>query len=391
MIKTFTKTIHLNGSAPSSTRLCKVTAAKDWQHFFHLPHTIYKDDKQWVPPLRSEQQKLFSQKKPFFLKARFCAWLVFDEGKPTGRIVAYVDNAYNEFHQTKNGFFGFFECLADSRVAAILLQAAQSWLANEGMARMIGPINFDTGNECGVLLKGSRFPPYLQMAHTPLYYRKFLEDEAFVKEHDLLAFRINLHQVAAEKELMNRLANIAKRTGENASCTIRCFAKNNFDKEMAHVHYAYNNWMKDNWGFSPVSEMEMKFAAASLKSIVDPDLVLFAQQEKELIGCCISLPDVNQVLQKMNGSIFPFGFLQYLYYRKKINRVRLMLLAVSPAHRNKGLDVFFCYHSILKAIELGYKEAELSWVSEDNTGLITILKKFNAELYKQYRVFAKDI
>ena len=93
----------------------------------------------------------------------------------------------------------------------------------------------------------------------------------------------------------------------------------------------------------------------------------------------------------MNGKLFPFGFLQYLYYKTKINRVRLMLLAVSPAHRNKGLETFFCYHSILKAIKLGYKEAELSWVSEDNTRLITMLKKFNAELYKEYRVYGKNI
>ena len=130
---------------------------------------------------------------------------------------------------------------------------------------------------------------------------------------------------------------------------------------------------------------------AALKNILKPELILFAQNQEQLIGCCISMPDINQVIRKMNGKLFPFGIFQYLYYKPKINRVRLMLLAVDPAYRNKGLDTFFCYHSILHAILLGYNEAELSWVSEENTGLINILKKFKAELYKEYRVYGKEI
>ena len=158
---------------------------------------------------------------------------------------------------------------------------------------------------------------------------------------------------------------------------------------MLHINDLYNEFMEKNWGYIPTTKEEMMFAAESLKQIVDPEMVFFAEKRKQVAGCSISLPDVNQVLRHLNGRLFPLGIFRFLYFRKKITRIRLILLGVKKEFRHRGLDVIFYYHTMKKVFERGYDEAELSWISESNTCLLSIVEKFGADLYKRYRVYEK--
>ena len=191
--------------------IIEVTDAGSQQMFLKLPWKIYQKDAAWVAPLLYEQRKLINKRKnPFFKHAVSKAWVVCKEGQPVGRILAYVDQRYNEYYQDKTGFFGFFECVDSWQVAAILFREAANWLKQMGMKRIRGPINFDIANECGILLSGFEYSPCLQMGHNPRYYRDLFELHHFSKAHDLLAFRLRKN-VMNNMEFVEKLKTVSER------------------------------------------------------------------------------------------------------------------------------------------------------------------------------------
>src|SRR5689334_12789248 len=96
--------------------------------FIRLPWEIYKDDKNWVPPLIFDvRNNLNPQKNPFFKHAEIDFFLAEKDGKLVGRIAAIKNDAHNEFHKDKAGFFGFFETIDDEEVSDLLLDTACDW------------------------------------------------------------------------------------------------------------------------------------------------------------------------------------------------------------------------------------------------------------------------
>jgi hypothetical protein len=371
--------------------IIEVNDRKTWRKFFELPFRIYENDPAWVPPLLSEQKHLLdTRKNPFFSHCHYKAWLAMDAGQPVGRILAYVDKLYNQAGQMPTGFFGFFESVNLQPVADLLFAAAGQWLQQNSMATMCGPMNFAIGNECGVQLTGFEFPPVIQMNHTPVYYSSLFEKGGFLKEHDLYAYRMTDTEVRRQGELLARLEKVGNRALQTQGVRMREINLKNYKQEVKAITDLYNDCMRSNWGFVSTSFEEMLFSSDSLKQIADTRLIYFAEANGEVVGCSISVPDVNQALKHVkNGKLFPFGLFKLLYYMKKINEFRLIFLCVKQDHRLKGLDALFYYHTMREAVENGYKAAELSWVSEDNMNLIKIIEKLGAVRYKTYRMYKR--
>lgn len=368
-----------------------VISKKDLSTFLRIPWRIYKDDPNWVPPLLSEQRRMLSRKvNPFFKHADYKAWILLSSGIPSGRILAYVDNAHNSYYNEKTGFMGFFECIDHQESAETLFDSAREWLKQQGMQLVSGPINFSIGNECGIQLDGYNTMPYLQMNYTPPYYVALFERSGFSKAHDLYAYKLVVEE-SLRHAIFPRLKKITDKIRQQQDLTFRPVNMKRYTEELESINTIFNETMRHNWGFVPSDMEELLFAAGPMKMIADPQLILFAECCGKVAGCSITLPDVNQALKHINGRLFPFGWIKFLYYKQKINRIRLYLLGILEENRFKGLDVAFYYFSILNAFERGYKEAELSWVSEDNATMIQIIEKIGATRYKTYRMFKKSI
>jgi hypothetical protein len=372
----------------------EVVSPVDWKNFFCLPKKIYVNGyrKAWVPPLISEQIKILDKKKnPFFKHAHYKAWIVMEEDEIAGRVLAYIDDRYNEHYQERTGFFGFFECENNPAVAHLLFKITSAWLREKGMCRMRGPINFDISNECGILMSGFEFMPYLQMNHTPPYYQQLFEEFNFSKSHDLLAYRITRKMILDNEELLPKLKKISDKILNREGIEFRNINMKKYNEELENINNLYNSFMDKNWGFVPATMEDMLYSAKSLKQIVNPKMIFFAGMKDKTVGCSISIPDINQALTHMNGRLFPFGIFKFLYYKPKINRIRLILLGIDQSFRLRGMDILFYYYTMQRAFENGYDEAELSWISEDNNILISIVEKLGAELYKKYRVYEKPL
>jgi len=374
------------------TGIREVQSHSDWNAFLSLPWKIFENDPYWVPPLLMEQKSILNKKKnPYFKHCTYKAWTIYKDGDSIGRILAYIDSSHNSLYKEQTGFLGFFECINDQATVEILFNTAIQWLNEEGMSKVYGPMNFSIANECGVLLNGFDSPPVLQMNHTPSYYSRLFENAGFVKAHDLFAYQVTEDIIKRQEKFVKRLQQLSEAILKKEGIIIRKINLDNYEEELENVNTLFNSFMKDTWGFVPSSIEEMKYSSRSLKSIADQEMIYMAEVNNKVVGCSLSIPDFNEVLKHMNGRLLPTGIFKVLWYRNKIKGLRLILLGITHEYRNLGLDIVFYYYTIINGLNRGYNKAELSWISEDNSRLISIIEKFGATRYKTYRMFKKDI
>jgi len=367
--------------------IASVKTKKDLDIFLKLPWAVYKDLPNWVPPLLSEAAEILDTvKNPFWEHARRELFLAREDGRPVGRIAAIVDDSHNVFHGDKTGFFGFFECANNPEAAAALFDEAKKSLKTSGMSVMRGPVNPSMNDECGFLLEGFDRPPAAMMPYTPPYYLELAEQYGFKKAKDLYAFIKPLKDGVPE-----RMEKIIERIKKNTAVKVRPLDMKNFARDIGYLKDIYNAAWEKNWGFMPMTSREMDLAAVKLKQFVRPELVLFAEINDKPVGVSVTIPDINQVLARLNGRLGPIGLLKFLYYRNRIDGIRALIGGVRKEYRNTGI-ISVLYHETEKAaVRLGYKWCELGWNLEDNDLINKFDEAIGGKLYKKYRIYEMPV
>lgn len=369
---------------PDLQGVTHVTTHEEFDQFIHFPYQHYAHDAQWVPPLVSEQKKrLDNRKNPFFEGADMALFLGQVNGVTAGRIAAIDNRAYNEYHGTRIGFFGFFECTENQQLANLLIKVARDWLEQRGLTSMIGPLNPSMQDEIGILVDGFDKSPAIMMPYTKPYYDKLLQQAGLQKSTDLYAYRVTRNSVSADRA--QRAEKLLKR--RYPEINIRPVNMRRFKSEVQTIRTLYNRAWAHNWGFHEVSEREFSHMASQLKGIVDPDLVFIAEHGNQPVGFSLAIPDYNQVLRHLDGKLLPFGFLKLLYHRRHINRLRVALMGIDPEFQGRGIDALLHHRSIQKGLEKGYDSAELGWLLESNSNILRVVEKVGGEHDKTYRLY----
>lgn len=380
-----------------------VHGRRDRGDFIGFPWRVYRGDPHWVAPLRKDMSEMLDVRRhPFyehgeveyFLARRRVAGPDGAAGEVVGRIAAIINRAHNEFHREKTGFFGFFEVLGGpdrvsieraSIVTTMLVEAAADWLRARGMIIMRGPASFSSNEEYGLLVDGFDSRPMILMPYNPPYYGEALQVAGFHKAKDLVAYTMDASRIP------ERVLRIADLVNRRARVRVRPLDKKNFTSDVNRIRTLYNAAWEANWGFVPMTDREIDHMAASLKSAVDPQLVLFAEHGSETIGFALALPDLNQALQKANGRLLPFGLIRILLEARKIKLARVLTLGVVPQYRGMGADVALYAALYRNAVARGYRGGEFSWVLEDNHMMRSALEELGAHVYKTYRIYERSL
>ncbi len=356
--------------------------------FIRLPWQIYAGDKNWVPPLIATEKKMLDPRRnPFYHHADACHFLALDGERPVGRVSAIVNHLHNELHNEKTGFWGYFECEDRPETAEALFDAASAWLRERGMTRMLGPANPSFNDPTGLLVDGFLFPPFVLMTYNPARYVKLVEDCGFTRTMDLLAYIIVHNELDREK--IDRVASIVRK---RSNVTLRNVDPSRLREELSIVQEIYNDAWSTNWGFVPMTNEEIRFAAADMKSILLPELVYIAEREGKPVGFSLALPDINDVLKRCNGSLWPFKWLGFLKSKlRKIPKFRLIALGVRKQFQHLGIGTLFYEKYIVDGLERGYRAAELSWILESNDLMRRPIEQLGAKPYKTYRLYERAI
>lgn len=374
----------------SQTQIRVVTTPEDAQQFLNLPDRIYANDPNWVPPIRSSVAKQFEPSNPFFQYGRLQRFIaVTPENEIVGRIVAAVNDRLIEKEGQQVGVFGFFECMNDPAVAEALLNTACDWLQQQGMTLARGPIDLSTHNNCLFLVDGFDSPPYLMMPYNPPYYPQLMEQAGWHKAKDAYAYDLPLAQLEGE---FAKAYKIACKSGVTFR---KVHTKGEeFQQDCIKLYHLFNKAFANNWSSSPRTEEEFLEEAQDLKTIVDPAIFWIAEYEGDMIGFFMALPDYNIALKHVNGKLNLIGILKLLWYRRQIDRARVLAICALPEYRRKMVAPALIYLGAKNGFidkRKPYQRAELSWVYEDNFPSRKVTEASGGKIYKTYRIYEKTL
>ncbi len=373
----------------SSLVVKPVDSRKQRKQFVNFPWKLYEGDPNWVPPLLMDHWKLLGYgHHPFYDDAEIQTFLATRDGQVCGRVAAIVNHAHNRRANEKRGFFGFFESVDDQQVADALLDSVRQWLAQRGMRAIRGPTNPSMNYECGLLVEGFHAPPTFMMTYNKPYYGKLVESWGFKKNQDMYAYWGHIDMVS---KLDKKLFFIWQAAKDRFDVKVRIMNRKLFTQEVQMFLRVYNESMAGMWGFVPLSAAEIKELSAGLKYLLMPELSLVAEVDGVPIGACLGLLDYNPRIKRINGRLFPFGFIHLLRNRQSIKKLRVLSINVVPEYQRWGLGVVLLGSLIEPMQRWGIQEAEFSWVLETNTLSRGSLEKGGARLDKTYRMYDCDM
>ena len=366
------------------------------RRFLAVPDAVYAKDSHWRSQLKFERAAHLNPKKnpgAAELENRQL-FLAVREGKDIGRIAAFTNPAHNLHSSTNDGFFGFFDCVPDAHVGAALLKAAETWLRGRKVDKMIGPAQWSVNEECGLLIEGFDTPPVVMMPHGQPAYQDMIEGQGLSKATDMFAFQAELSAGYPRPKMTQMMVRAAER---NKDVVIRPMRPSKFIDDVNIVMDIFNDAWSENWGFVPFSDAQITHMAKEIKPIMFKEGLWVGEYKGEPIAYIWMIPDLNEAIRDLNGSLFPFGWAKLLWRLKvsgvKQARIPLMGLRKEFHNTRTGLSIVaaLCETVFEAARQKGFTHCELSWILEDNPGMISICEQASAQAYKTYRMYEKAL
>lgn len=376
-----------------SVSIKPVRTRRELKRFVKVPFGVHRDHPQWVAPLIFERmQFLNSKKNPYFDHAEVELLIAERDGEPVGRVSAQVDHRWDEYQGGSDAMFGFFETVEDPEVATALLEAAAEWAAAKGRGRILGPMDFTTNDEIGILIEGyERRPMILEPWHPP-YYRELIEARGFEKAMDVLMWELQFGQLKEGEAFDPAIHAAAEKALRDEGIAIRNMRKSEMAAEVRRFMDVYNEAWGDNWGFVPITDDEVEFQAKNLKQVIDEDWAFVAEKDGEAVGAALTLPDINQVMAKLNGRLLPFGWAKFLLGKSKIDQLRVFALGVKHDYRHTGVAAGLYLKHLETAARPGTIEGgDMGWILETNKPMNRAMEGMGGKVVKKYRLYERAL
>ncbi|RFZ86019.1 GNAT family N-acetyltransferase [Mucilaginibacter terrenus] len=364
-------------------KITEVNSKSDKKAFLDVARIIYRNDTNWVCPLDNDVEAVFNPaKNNFHQHGKATRWILRDNsGKLIGRVAAFINEkkAYN--YEQPTGGMGFFECINDANAAVLLFDTAKTWLKENGMLAMDGPINFgENDNFWGLLVEGFTPPSYGMNYHMP-YYHKFFQDYGFVKLYEQITNHLD-----ARKPFSERFTKIANWVIKKPGYSFAHFKSAEIEKFADHFIEIYNDGWQDFENFVPINKATILESFRQMKAIMDEKLIWFAYVNNEPASFIVILPDANQMIKPLNGKLNIIGKLIFLYRKwKGVSRMRAIVMGTKQKFQNHGLESALFIKLKEYVIPLDqYDELELSWVGDFNDKMIAIHAAVGATFGKRH-------
>ena len=375
-----------------------ISSKRDRKTFVDVPFSIYANDPHWVPPLKTEALGLITpEKNGWYSHAKVQLFLAEENGKVVGRISAHLDTLALEMSPEQGfgpgvGFWGLMDATRED-VFRALLSAAEGWLRDQGMTRAVGPVSQSVWEEPGLLVQGFDQDPTIMMGHARPEYQGWIEAAGYGVIKQLFTYELDITQ-----EFPPIVQRIIKSGEKNERIRIREVNKAKFDEEAAIILSILNDAWSDNWGFIPLTPPEVKDVGVKLKPIVFNDLIRIAELDGKPVAFMITLPDLNEAIKPLNGSLLPFGWAKLLLWLRapKVRTMRVPLMGVVKelqASRMASQLAFMMIEYIRRASveRYGASRGEIGWILDDNQGMRSIAETIESRMNKKYQVYEKAL
>ena len=373
----------------------------DWQKVrefvqFHRDH--YAAEPRYIPLLDYEYlgSKLLGMvgflepRNSFFKTGRIRFFMAYRDGKPVGRVNAYLNDRHNQIWKDQVGFFGNFECIDDSQVASALLESCESWLKAQGMNAMRGPLNFPMNEATpGVLVEGFDSRPVVYYHFNYEYYARLLRDTGLAPIKNYFSWDISVNKNPIEEDL----GPLSRKIMARYQVTLEPWSMRKLDERKKEMFDIYNDAWSDNFGFVPFLREEFYRIIDDMQLVMNPKMFLFAYVKGEPAAFFGAVPNIFEILSPKAplGGIEILRAAKLLAFKSKIRGFRLGYLGVKKSFRKLGLDGLLFWRQNQVSREEGYEYCDIGWVLEDNPLTIRLVERTGAVLSKKYTLFEKEI
>ena len=371
-----------------SVQIVPVRGFSDLRRFVGLPYRLHAGT-EWVPPLRLERYAFLQRRlNPFFSHGDAQLFLAHRDGRIVGRISAQINDNFNRQHEARWGNFGFIEFEDDLEVIRALLAAAEAWVRERGMDRLVGPMDFTMNDDhAGILIDGFEKPPILRQPWHPPYYSRRLEQAGMQKAMDLSMWE--LHFTDRYTGMMRFLPDIAEKAKSEHGVRIRKMSRRHLRRELDEFAKVYNAAWAKNWDFVPYTKRDLDSEALNFQLVFDRDWFMVAEIDDQTAAIAITFPDLNQVLARMNGRLLPLGWWHFLNRRRITDRVRIGFLGVMPEYQHTGVAAALYIEHFDMAEQTSRNSGVAGWILETNTSMNRALTAMGARISSRYRMYER--
>ncbi len=370
-------------------RVVEINDEATAKEFLQLPFLLYKNDPNWIAPLKQDIEKVFDPaKNKFFHHGECIRWILYDEKKPIGRIAAFInqDTAYTEDQPT--GGCGFFECINDQLAANLLFDTAKNWLQQKGMQAMDGPINFGERNAWWGLLVEGFAPATYQMNYNHSYYKELFEAYGFKDYFQQFSYSINI-----KEQLPERYRVVIERLKSKGDYSFHHLEKRRMKKYASDFRSVYNRTWKFLPHFKEMSAEQAWSIIKSMKPVMINYLCWFGYYKEEPVAMFIMLPELNGWFKYLNGNLNLWGMIKFLwlkFFDRTNRKIFGIVFGVVPEHQRKGVEAAIVMAADEVVRSKGrWDEIELTWVGDFNTRMVKTCESLGGKVVKQHITYRK--
>ncbi|WP_044620341.1 GNAT family N-acetyltransferase [Gynuella sunshinyii] len=242
-------------------------------------------------------------------------------------------NRVPELKSERLGVVGHFDA-ADAAAASELLLQARQQLKAQGCTLMIGPMDGNTWRRYRWVSDVGSEPPFFLEPENPSAYPDYFRQAGF---HPLA------HYSSARVTDLNlqdsRIPAVRERL-QKREISWRALDMNRFEDELKAIYQLSIQSFSGNFLYTPITEAEFLQQYQAVQTVVQPQLVLLAEQHGELLGYLFAIPDFNQARRG-----------------EDIDTCVLKTVAVLPGRRAAGLGAVLVAECHRIARDMGYCRA----------------------------------
>ena len=372
-------------------RLIEVNDKKTRTAFHAVPNVVYANDVVWIPHLRQDVDKVFDPEKNRLFKkgAKAMRWLVQDDrGQWVGRIAAFVNPKYSGGMEQPTGGIGFFESTDDDAVATLLFDAAESWLKDQGMEAVDGPINLGEKDQYwGLLVHDFTSLPSYALNYNPEYYRRFFDAHGYQTYYEQYIFSREID--LGIQEVFER-----KRAQIESKGTMRVITARDLSQDQLAEHFCtvYNNAWGGHHGFAKMPLKQAQRTVKALKPVMDPDIIFFVLDGDKPIAFYVNIPELNQIFRHVRGNLNAIGKLKFLFHKwRGASDIMVgLVFGIDRDYHGQGVDGYMIDIAGKQIQAKGrYKTTTLTWIGDFNPKMIRIAENLGTERTRTYHTLRK--
>lgn len=370
----------------SEISVIEVKSAKEMMAFITFPMELYKNNKNFVPPLIAEEKQIWNPRhNPALQYSEARLFLAYRDQKIVGRTAAIINFKEKEELGIDKVRFGWIDFIDDPEVSQVLIEKIKDFARENNIPKIEGPMGFTNLDKSGVLTKGfDRLATMIGIYNAP-YYAEHFEKAGLEKEKEWVEYELVFPEQLPEKIIRFNDLILQK-------YQLKVLKFNSKKEILPYVEPMFkllDETYRHLSSYTPITDEQIHTYRDKYFKFIDKDyIVAITDSQGKLISFAITMPSYSKALQKANGKLFPFGWWHLLQAGKKNDRANFYLIGIHPDYQKRGITsvIFKEIYDVFK--QKGVKYLETNPELEENKAIQLLWQDYEPVNHKRRRTYS---